>query len=188
MNASETTSQISSVVASKAVNIFNEALLDEVKQQEYKNENLRAEKDRVDVEIYRRLLFKAVFKVNAFNFPKERLFDYIYYKYVNARRNSIVDAALAYMPDKDRVGKSTQEIKEILKEKYNYDYDGECESCRFKNGIIVNKLKDRDGTRCVIVDIPKQLKESGRHKKDIECMIFSNNSMGSISSQYNMSM
>lgn len=175
---------VASTITSRATNIFNEELLDAIKQQEYRNENKRPENQQIDVSIYRNKLFKVMFKASVFNFPKDLLYTFLKYRNICAMRNSLVEAALAYMPDSERVGKKSEELKELLVEKYNYDYDSPHESCRFKYGVVCNKLMQDGNTSCVLVDLTRPLKDGGKDKINFEKMMFSDNSMGTISSRY----
>lgn len=182
LKGSKTISYISSVVASNVVNIFNDVLQDEIRQQEYKNES-RLEEHKIDVDIYRSKIFKSIFTVNSFNLPKEKLFDYILLKHAFVRRDAIVYAASIFMNKNDANSKSCDELVRILKEQYNYDFENNSViSARFKNGTLCNKVTESKNTSSILIDITKPL--SNKNRKDIERMMITNNMSGCVKPQY----
>lgn len=183
LKGSKTISYISSVVASKAVSIFNDALQDEIKQQEYKNKNRHLE-HILDTSVYKQKLLKSIFEVKAFNLPKERLYDYIYLKHLYSRRDALVYAASTFINKNDANSKSCEELIKILKEQYNYDFENNSVlSARFKNGMICNRVVESKNTSCILIEITKPLKKN-KDRKIIERMMFSNNVDACVKCQY----
>ena len=166
--SSMTISQLVSWISSMMTSYFNEALLNQIDRQEKENGN-RQEHQRLDLDIYKDALFKAEFKVNAFNIPKKCIYDYLYLKSWNCVRNSTVIASLAVMTDKDRVGKKAIELEKILKDKgmdvnnihWNYRY-----------GVLCVKTKENNKSKTEFVYLDKPLSQGGtniiaKNKKDI---------------------
>lgn len=183
LKTSKTTEYLVSTVSSRVTSIFNEVLLDEIKQQEYKNDRIRPEETQVNVQKYKDKMFKATFKVNAFNLPDHKLYDYIQLKHFICRRDSVVEAVMTYL-SKDYVNQSTDDLIKLLKEKCNYNWENNSSvSCRFKNGIMCNKVKDNKETKCFIINIERPLNK-GKDKVNIERMMHTNSISGCINPYY----
>ena len=185
VKVSDSSDHIASIIASKATNIFNDVLLDMVKQEEYKNKTTRQEIHQIDVNKYREKLFKATFKVDVFNFPKDMLYTYLKYKNICCMRNSLVQTACTYMSNDEMADKKSAELKQVLKDEYNCDYDSpHTFSSRFKYGVFCNKMRIDGHTSCFLIDITRPLKEGGRDKKNFETMMFGDTGTGTIESRY----
>ena len=85
----------------------------------------------------------AMFDARCFNIPKEEVANLIYWRQLDAMRNSVQAVGQANFSHIKLQGKSCADIKEMLKEK-GVDWDSlpfECQrgSCCVKNAIIVKK-------------------------------------------------
>lgn len=85
----------------------------------------------------------AMFDARCFNIPKEEVANLIYWRQLDAMRNSVQAVGQANFSHKELQGKSCADIKEMLKEK-GIDWDSlplECQrgSCCVKNVITVKK-------------------------------------------------
>lgn len=182
LKGSKTISYMSSVVACNVTNIFNDVLQDEIRQQEYKNNN-RNDGHKLELITYRHKLFKAIFTVKAFNIPKDRIFDYIYLRHTSTRRYATVCAASVFMGISEANSKSSDELIKTLKEQYNYDFESNNTlSARFKNGVLCNKVIESKNTSSIVINITRPL--SNKDRKGIEKMSFTNSISGCIEPQY----
>ena len=85
----------------------------------------------------------AIFDARCFNIPKEEVANLIYWRQLDAMRNSVQAVGQANFSHKELQGKSCANIKEMLREK-GVDWDSlplECQrgSCCVKNFISVKK-------------------------------------------------
>lgn len=65
----------------------------------------------------------AMFDSRAFNIPKEEVTNLIYWRQLDAMRNSINSVGQANFAHKELQGKSTKEVKQMLLEQRNIDWD-----------------------------------------------------------------
>lgn len=95
-------------------------------------------------EAYKKAINKgAMFDARCFNIPKEEVANLIYWRQLDAMRNSVQAVGQANFRHKELQGKSCADIKEMLKEK-GVDWDNlplECQrgSCCVKNAVTVGK-------------------------------------------------
>lgn len=95
-------------------------------------------------EAYKKAINKgAMFDARCFNIPKEEVANLIYWRQLDAMRNSVQAVGQANFSHIKLQGKSCADIKEMLKEK-GVDWDSlplECQrgSCCVKNAIVIKK-------------------------------------------------
>lgn len=140
--------KICSIAASMATMAFNNIFSKYVKKFDlelaYNDNGIDTEENRKLWEIYKKALNKgAMFDARCFNIPKEEVANLIYWRQLDAMRNSVQAVGQANFSHKELQGKSCANIKEMLKEK-GIDWDSlplECQrgSCCVKNVITVKK-------------------------------------------------
>ena len=110
----------------------------------YNDNGIDTEENRKLLEIYTKAVNKgAIFDAICFNIPKEEVANLIYWRQLDAMRNSVQAVGQANFSHKELQGKSCENIKEMLREK-GIDWDNlplECQrgSCCVKNVITVKK-------------------------------------------------
>lgn len=94
----------------------------------------------------------AFFDARAFNIPIEDAANCFYWRQLDWRRNSVVMLGRAHFNHKEMIGKSANQVKEMLneigvswEEQYNYNkyglfYDGNRSMCKFLNYDQINEL------------------------------------------------
>ena len=140
--------KVCSIAASIATMAFNNIFSKYVKKFDlelaYNDNGIDTEENRKLLEIYTKAVNKgAMFDARCFNIPKEEVANLIYWRQLDAMRNSVQAVGQANFSHKELQGKSCANIKEILKEK-GIDWDSlplECQrgSCCVKNVITVKK-------------------------------------------------
>ena len=140
--------KVCSIAASMATMAFNNIFSKYVKKFDlelaYNDNGIDTEENRKLWEIYTRAINKgAMFDARCFNIPKEEVANLIYWRQLDAMRNSVQAVGQANFSHKELQGKSCANIKEMLKEK-GVDWDSiplECQrgSCCVKNFISVKK-------------------------------------------------
>lgn len=110
----------------------------------YNDNGIDTEENRKLWKIYTKAINKgAMFDARCFNIPKEEVANLIYWRQLDAMRNSVQTVGRANFSCKELSGKSCADIKEMLKER-GIDWDSlplECQrgSCCVKNAITVKK-------------------------------------------------
>lgn len=100
--------------------------------------------------IYKKALIKgALFDSRCFNIPKEEVTNLIYWRQIDAMRNSIQSFARQYFSNKQLLNKNNSEIKKMLINKYNIDWDDipslyKWGSCCIKNKENKNWIIDKE--------------------------------------------
>lgn len=140
--------KVCSIAASMATMAFNNIFSKYVKKFDlelaYNDNGIDTEENRKLLEIYTKAVNKgAMFDARCFNIPKEEVANLIYWRQLDAMRNSVQAVGQANFNHKELQGKSCADIKEMLKEK-GVDWDSlslECQrgSCCVKNVITVKK-------------------------------------------------
>ena len=140
--------KVCSIAASMATMAFNNIFSKYVKKFDlelaYNDNGIDTEENRKLLEIYTKAVNKgAMFDARCFNIPKEEVANLIYWRQLDAMRNSVQAVGQANFSHKELQGKSCADIKEMLKEK-GIDWDSlplECQrgSCCVKNFISVKK-------------------------------------------------
>ena len=140
--------KVCSIAASMATMAFNNIFSKYVKKFDlelaYNDNGIDTEENRKLWEIYTRAVKKgAMFDARCFNIPKEEVANLIYWRQLDAMRNSVQAVGQANFSHKELQGKSCANIKEMLREK-GVDWDSlplECQrgSCCVKNFISVKK-------------------------------------------------
>ena len=140
--------KVCSIAASMATMAINNIFSKYVKKFDlelaYNDTGVDTEENRKLLEIYTKAVNKgAMFDARCFNIPKEEVANLIYWRQLDAMRNSVQAVGQANFSHKELQGKSCANIKEMLKEK-GVDWDSlplECQrgSCCVKNFISVKK-------------------------------------------------
>ena len=140
--------KVCSIAASMATMAFNNIFSKYVKKFDlelaYNDNGIDTKENRKLWEIYTRAINKgAMFDARCFNIPKEEVANLIYWRQLDAMRNSVQAVGQANFSHKELQGKSCANIKEMLREK-GVDWDNlplECQrgSCCVKNFISVKK-------------------------------------------------
>ena len=140
--------KVCSIAASMATMAFNNIFSKYVKKFDlelaYNDNGVDTEENRKLLEIYTKAINKgAMFDARCFNIPKEEVANLIYWRQLDAMRNSVQAVGQANFSYKELQGKSCADIKEMLKEK-GIDWDSlpleyQRGSCCVKNVITVKK-------------------------------------------------
>lgn len=140
--------KVCSIAASMATMAFNKAFEKNVKSFDlllaYNDYGDDTEENRKLLDIYNKAVDKgAMFDCRCFNIPKEEVANLIYWRQLDAMRNSVQAVGQANFSHKELQGKSCADIKEMLKEK-GIDWDSlsleyQRGSCCVKNVITVKK-------------------------------------------------
>ena len=173
--------KVCSISASMATMAFNNIFSKYVKKFDlalaYNDNGVDTEENRKLLEIYTKAINKgAMFDARCFNIPKEEVANLIYWRQLDAMRNSVQAVGQANFSHKELQGKSCANIKEMLKEK-GVDWDSlplECQrgSCCVKKEQIVfpsGKLRNTSKTWVIDKKIPIF---KGEGRKYIEDLIF----------------
>ena len=177
--------KLCSVAASMATMAFNRFFATNVDEFYYSiwDESLEdGEASNEQIE-YSKVLFKAVdramFDARCFNIPKEEVANLIYWRQLDATRNSIQMVGQAYFSEKELHGKSCSKIQEMLMEKYNIDWNNlpthkKFGSCCIKKQVQDERFDIKDGAypvlKWVIDEDISIFKDEGR--KYIEDLIY----------------
>ena len=116
--------KLCSISASMATMKFNKALDEQLsKYIEYllttntRKENWLSEEEDVYTEAVNQAVLKgAMFDARCFNIPKEEVTNLIYWRQVDAVRNSIQSMGQAYFSHKQLMNKNTKEVRKMLEE------------------------------------------------------------------------
>lgn len=140
--------KVCSIAASMATMKFNNIFSKHAEEFDlalaYNDNGIDTEENRKLWENYNKAIEKgAMFDARCFNIPKEEVANLIYWRQLDAMRNSVQIVGRANFSCKELSGKSCADIKEMLKEK-NIDWDSfplDCQrgSCCVKNVIIIKK-------------------------------------------------
>lgn len=136
--------KICSIAASMATMAFNKYFYDNVFMYNATAAIDLSNKEYPFKKVYSKAVEKgAMFDARCFNIPKEEVANLIYWRQLDAMRNSVQAVGQANFSHKELQGKSCENIKEMLKEKgANWDnFPLECQrgSCCVKNAIAIKK-------------------------------------------------
>ena len=180
--------KVCSIAASMATMAFNNIFSKYVKKFDlalaYNDNGIDTEENRKLWEIYTRAVDKgAMFDARCFNIPKEEVANLIYWRQLDAMRNSVQAVGQANFSHKELQGKSCANIKEMLKEK-GVDWDslpleyqrGSCcikkEQIIFPSGKTTVRLRDTSKLeRAWVIDKEIPIFK-GEGRKYIEDLIF----------------
>lgn len=129
--------KICSVSASMATMAFNKFFYD----------NLPADSEHNDI-YYKALERGAMFDARCFNIPKEEVANLIYWRQLDATRNSIQMVGQAHFSHNELQNKTNSQIQDMLMEKYNInwnDFPIDCKrgSCCIRNYQICEPYGNR---------------------------------------------
>ena len=136
--------KVCSIAASMATMAFNKFFYENVFQYNGMASIDMSDKEYPYKEVYAKAIKNgAIFDARCFNIPKEEVANLIYWRQLDAMRNSVQAVGQANFSHKELQGKSCANIKEMLREK-GVDWDSlplECQrgSCCVKNFISVKK-------------------------------------------------
>ncbi len=140
--------KVCSIAASMATMAFNNIFSKYVKEFDlelaYNDNGIDTEENRKLWEIYTKAINKgAMFDARCFNIPKEEVANLIYWRQLDAIRNSVQATGQANFSHKELQGKSCADIKEMLKEK-GVDWNSlplefQRGSCCVRNAVAIKK-------------------------------------------------
>jgi tRNA(His) 5'-end guanylyltransferase len=140
--------KVCSIAASMATMAFNKAFEKKVKSFDlllaYNDYGDDTEENRKLLDIYNKAVNKgAMFDCRCFNIPKEEVANLIYWRQLDAMRNSVQATGQANFSHKELQGKSCVDIKEMLKEK-GVDWNSlplefQRGSCCVRNAVAIKK-------------------------------------------------
>lgn len=133
--------KICSIVASMATMAFNKFFVKNINY--FKTTH---EKDNI-IDIYCTALAGALFDARCFNIPKEEVANLIYWRQLDAMRNSIQMVGQANFSHKELQNKSCEDIKNMLLTQKGIDWNSLPEDCQ--RGAACIKLPPKEG----IIDI-----------------------------------
>ena len=118
--------KLCSVAASMATMAFNRIFAEKVKEFIYNNgENYENNLEEYKLcNVYKKAVYKgAMFDARAFNIPKEEVTNLIYWRQVDAKRNSIQSVGQAYFSHKELDKKSSDMIQCMLFEERGVNWN-----------------------------------------------------------------
>lgn len=140
--------KVCSIAASMATMAFNNIFSKYVRGFDlalaYNDNGIDTEENRKLWEIYTKAINKgAMFDARCFNIPKEEVANLIYWRQLDAMRNSVQATGQANFSHKELQGKSCADIKEMLKEK-GVDWDSfplefQRGTCCVRNAVAIKK-------------------------------------------------
>ena len=133
------TDKLCSISASMATMAFNRIFEKKVKEFTYNNgENYYKDSEEYKLcEIYRKALDKgAMFDARAFNIPKEEITNLIYWRQLDATRNSIQMVGQANFSHKELQNKSCNMIQDMLHEQKGINWNDYSTVCKRGTAVI----------------------------------------------------
>lgn len=140
--------KVCSIAASMATMKFNNIFSKHAEEFDlalaYNDNGIDTEENRKLWENYNKAIEKgAMFDARCFNIPKEEVANLIYWRQLDAMRNSVQAVGQANFSCKELSGKSCADIKEMLKEK-GVDWDSfplefQRGSCCVRNAVAIKK-------------------------------------------------
>lgn len=106
----------------------------------------------------------AMFDTRCFNIPKEEVCNLIYWRQLDATRNSIQMVGQAYFPHAELQGKKCSDIQDMLMERYKINWDKYPTPCKRGTACIY-----KDGKWVVDTDMPIL---KGEDRKYVDQYIF----------------
>lgn len=114
--------KICSISASMATMAFNKYFDSEVRKWAYENQSNTNINDLRNT-YYNAILKGAMFDARCFNIPKEEVTNLLYWRQLDAARNSVQMVGQAYFSHKELQNKSCNDIQDMLMEKYNINWN-----------------------------------------------------------------
>lgn len=140
--------KVCSIVASMATMTFNKAFAKNVKNFDLKTAyNGDTEENKRLSRIYNKAVEKgAMFDARFFNIPREEVTNLIYWRQLDASRNSVNMVGRAYFSHKELLNKSCSQIQDLLMTKginwNNYPTYQKRGACCVKCEVVSNKESD----------------------------------------------
>ena len=140
--------KVCSIVASMATMTFNKAFAKNVKNFDLKTAyNGDTEENKRLSRIYNKAVEKgAMFDARFFNIPREEVTNLIYWRQLDASRNSVNMVGRAYFSHKELLNKSCIQIQDLLMTKginwNNYPTYQKRGACCVKREVVSNKESD----------------------------------------------
>lgn len=154
-----------SIAASMATMAFNRFFMYEYEEfNRWINEGNPTDEDRRLNDIYYDAMCKgAMFDARCFNIPKEEVTNLIYWRQLDASRNSIQMVGQANFSHKELQNKSCNQIQDMLMEQKGINWNDlptyqKRGTCCIKNSHIVRRLSD-ETVLCIIEDPGKPTNE-----------------------------
>ena len=119
------TDKLCSISASMATMAFNKFFAEEVKKIIASKEHVYISREEIKlVDVYEKSIEKgAMFDARAFNIPKEEVANLIYWRQLDAIRNSIQMVGQAFFSNKELHGKSCNMIQDMLHEEKGINWN-----------------------------------------------------------------
>lgn len=141
------TDKICSIAASMATMAFNKFFENEVHCWGYEHATIIGKMETKEIqsiyETYKRSIEKgAMFDARCFNIPKEEVCNCIYWRQLDATRNSIQMVGQANFSHKELQGKSCSEIQDMLHEQRGINWNDF--PTRWKRGVAWTKTNGTD--------------------------------------------
>ena len=140
--------KVCSIAASMATMAFNKAFAKNVKNFDLKIAcNGGTEENKRLLRIYNKAVEKgAMFDARFFNIPREEVTNLIYWRQLDASRNSVNMVGRAYFSHKELLNKSCSQIQDLLMTKginwNNYPTYQKRGACCVKSEVVSNKESD----------------------------------------------
>ena len=154
-----------SIAASMATMAFNRFFMYEYEEfNRWVNEGNQTVEDRRLNDIYYDAMCKgAMFDARCFNIPKEEVTNLIYWRQLDASRNSIQMVGQANFSHKELQNKSCNQIQDMLMEQKGINWNDlptyqKRGACCIKNSHIVRRLSD-ETVLCIVEDPGKPTNE-----------------------------
>ena len=154
-----------SIAASMATMAFNRFFMYEYEEfNRWVNEGNPTDEDRRLNDIYYDAMCKgAMFDARCFNIPKEEVTNLIYWRQLDASRNSIQMVGQANFSHKELQNKSCNQIQDMLMEQKGINWNDlptyqKRGACCIKNSHIVRRLSD-ETVLCIVEDPGKHTNE-----------------------------
>lgn len=154
-----------SIAASMATMAFNRFFMYEYEEfNRWVNEGNPTDEDRRLNDIYYDAMCKGVmFDARCFNIPKEEVTNLIYWRQLDASRNSIQMVGQANFSHKELQNKSCNQIQDMLMEQKGINWNDlptyqKRGACCIKNSHIVRRLSD-ETVLCIVEDPGKPTNE-----------------------------
>ena len=154
-----------SIAASMATMAFNRFFMYEYEEfNRWVNEGNPTNEDRRLNDIYYDAMCKgAMFDARCFNIPKEEVTNLIYWRQLDASRNSIQMVGQANFSHKELQNKSCNQIQDMLMEQKGINWNDlptyqKRGACCIKNSHIVRRLSDETAL-CIVEDPGKPTNE-----------------------------
>jgi len=152
--------KLASIAAAKATWFFNKHL-----NEEY--EKAKAENPHSTITIFlgEKIKKMACFDARAFNIPKDEISNYFIWRQNDAIRNAILSVAQLVMPSSELMNKNIKQLKSILTDKYNVQFEGIPSRCL--RGTFISKEYDPDKCKKVWIT-DKETPDFKEHREILE--------------------